>query len=180
MHEQFPFIPKERLTFEVVYSEYKTERGLMNHLAAVNEDFKRIIEQPDVKRISISVEWRKSSMWGLNPHLTGRVQLQNEEWEYDKDITCGGCGYDKLSSVMAEFLNNHLKGMLYRRRNFRTRKPPYGVTFEKGWLPHFDGGVGANCTISVLCWLGFKVTSESHGRTWDTYDLEMKHNNKKK
>lgn len=172
MREKFPHIPSEMLNYEVEYSKYKTERGLMNHLAEVNEDCKRIVEQPDVKYISMSIEWQRSSTWGMNPHLEGRIETVDGRWDYDKDISCGGCGYDKLSTVMAEFLNNHLKGMLWRRRKFRTHKPPYGVTFSKGWFPHFDGGVGENCTISVLQWLGFKVVCAKSGRTFDYYELK--------
>ena len=174
MRERFPHIPREMLDYEVEYSKYKTERGLMAYLERKDEECRRIIRQPDVKRITMSIDWRKSSMWGNNPHLEGRIQYATGAWEYESDISCGGCGYDKESTVMADFLNRYLKGMLWRRRNFRKHKPPYGVTFQKGWFPHFDGGVGANCTISVLCWLGFKLVSSSHGKTWDHYELERK------
>lgn len=167
----FPFIPAEELNYEVKYSKYKTERGLMNHLAKVNESNRCIIEGPDVKHIRMSIEWRKSPTWGCNPHLTGSVVTTDGECHYDKDVTCSGCGYDKESTVMAEFLNAYLQGMLWRKRNFRTRKPPYGVRYQKGWMPYFEGGVGADCTVSVLKWLGFKLTSSSHGKTWDFYEF---------
>jgi len=174
MRQRFQYIPFGQLDFEVEYSKYKTERGLMNHLEDINEQCRRIIEAPDVKRISMSISWARSQMWGMNPHLEGRIQFTDGRWEYVDDISCGGCGYDKLSTVMADFLNRYLKGMLWRKRNFRKHKPPYGVTFSKGWLPRFDGGVGARCTIDVLKWLGFKLVSSSSGKTWDFYELERK------
>ena len=83
MRERFPYIPSAMLDYEVEFSKYKTERGLMNHLADVNEDCKRIVEQPDVKYITMSVEWRKSSMWGMNPHLDGRIETVNGRWDYE-------------------------------------------------------------------------------------------------
>jgi hypothetical protein len=174
LQKQFPYIPSCELEYEVNSSTYKTERGLMKHLAKVNDECRGKAEQPDVKRIEMTVEWRKSSMWGYNPHLRGYVQFEDGRWESNTDISCGGCGYDKLSTVMADFLNRHLRGMLWRRRNYRTNKPPYGITYQKGWFPHFDGGVGENCTISGLMWLGFKLVSSSHGKTFDTYELVRK------
>lgn len=172
MKAMFPYIPSEKLGYEVEYSKYKTERGLMNHLAKMNDEFRKRAEYPDVKCIRMSIEWRKSRTWGYNPHLDGLVVMADGECMRDNDITCSGCGYDKKSTVMADFLNRHLSGMLWRRRNFRTRKPPYGVSYDKGWFPYFDCGVGADSTLSVLKWLGFKLVSSSHGKTWDFYELE--------
>lgn len=172
MREQFSYIPSGKLAYEVKYSEYKTERGLMNHLSAVNEGCKRIVEMPDVKYISISVSWTRSRTWGMNPHLEGRIEFSDGRWEYANDISCSGWGYDKLSTVMADFLNRYLTGMLWRKRNFRTNKPPYGVNYMKGWFPYFEGGVGAGCTISVLKWLGFTVVANQSGKTWDYYELK--------
>ena len=176
MRERFPFIPSGMLDYEVESSKYKTERGLMNHLWDVNEECRRIVEQPRVKRITMSIGWVRSSTWGTNPHLEGRVQLEDGRWEYEGDISCGGCGYDKESTVMADFLNRYLKGELWRRRNFRTNEPPYGLTFyDKGcWFPRFEGGTGASCMIDGLKWLGFKLVSSNHGKTWDFYELERK------
>ncbi len=172
MRARFPYIPKGMLDIKVAKSTYKTERGLMNHLAGVNEDCRRKAEQPDVDRITMSITWRKSRTWGYNPHLEGRVRLANGGWEYEKDISCGGCGYDKESTVMADFLNRYLAGMLWRRRNFRTNMPPYGVSFRAGFLPYFCGGVGARCTLEVLQWLGFRLTTSVHGDGYDYYELE--------
>lgn len=174
MRERFPHIPRQELDDEVMYSKYKTERGLMAYLERKDEECRRIIEYPDAKRIMMSIEWRRSSTWGNNPHLEGDINFADGSWKHEEDVSCSGCGYDKESTVMARFLNHHLKGMLWRRRNFRKNKPPYGVSFSKGYFPHFNGGVGANCTIHVLEWLGFKVVNSSHGKTWDYYELERK------
>lgn len=42
-----------------------------------------------------SVEWVKSSTWGFCPRVV---------WRGEKVAHASGCGYDKLSAVLAEFL----------------------------------------------------------------------------
>jgi hypothetical protein len=64
--------------------------------------------QKPVKEIEISIEWKKSRMWGNNPHLTAWVRFEDETSE-KFCCTASGCGYDKESQVISDVYNEFLK-----------------------------------------------------------------------
>ena len=110
--------------------------------------------------IQISTEWARNKTWGLNPHT--------EIWALGQYTTgrASGCGYDKLSSSIAEALNKnkYIMALLYKAKN-KLKKLPYGSGY--GALPYFEGGVGYSSTRSVLEAVGFKETAYNETKTSD-------------
>ncbi len=91
----------------------------------------------DFKYFNISVEWKRSKMWGSNPTASG--------YDYNGSYSSGsisGCGYDKLSTAVADVLNQSLalKKALYlvRERDLTTSLHDlFGYGSGNRLLPYF-------------------------------------------
>ena len=59
--------------------------------------FKACREIKQFGEVSFSVIWGKSNTWGLCPRI---------EWQGKKAAYASGCGYDKLSAVLVDFLHH--------------------------------------------------------------------------
>ena len=87
------------------------------HGRRVEEDIKKIVDVSSANDFSgeliVTVDWKKSYMWGSNPRAVTNYGHESER--------LGGSGYDKLSTVVAEVLNQHLPllKLLYVRKNMR-------------------------------------------------------------
>ncbi len=176
--KQFSFIPKDELDYELknVRKDYKTERGFMNHLTKVNDENKRKLTMSDISELRIDVEWKKSRYWGNCPRAEWRCWFKDGSFMSGSEYA-SGCGYDKLSQVVADVFNKVAKGMAWRKRNSR-KKAPYGLRHvgkcaDKGWPPYFEGGIGSNCYYSIAEYLGGKMVW-SEGKTWDRFDFKFK------
>ena len=122
----------------------------------------------------ITVEWKKSYMWGYNPRAYTNYGFKSD--------SIGGCGYCKLSTATAEALNSHLPllKLMYEKKNkaIPTRKKAYveqngqlqegeqpfnfslfGYGSGYGILPHFEGGVGVSSHQTICENLGLKMDS---------------------
>ena len=89
-----------------------------------------------VQTIIISVVWKKNRTWGRNPHAEAHVIMTDGTQETLTE-RCSGCGYDKLSEVVADILNRTtLKDMLKKG----DIEAPYGM--QHGY---FEGGIGMVC-----------------------------------
>ena len=88
------------------------------------------------------VEWRKSRTWGRCPAVM---------WHGDKAAYASGCGYDKLSTVVCEFLR-WLPGT-----------PEHGL---------ISGGAGVRSAIEELAACGWTLIHEYDGKTEDGFRLE--------
>lgn len=135
------------------YADNLTERQLKNARAKSIKEivsrWERQENQPIPHRLVITVEWKKSRMWGANPHATARAYYDNHSCN-TFTATAGGCGYDKLSTVVADVMNQSLGGVLvYAMKQFKKGKvkQPYAI----GWYNQdifpasFSGGVGIGC-----------------------------------
>lgn len=122
-----------------------------------------------LENIEITIEWKKSSVWGYNPHAKIDYYIFNGSHNEFKTFTgsASGCGYDKRSTATAEAFNkcDILKALLYKKENERLKKAPekarydyigYGAGY--GALPYFEGGVGFGSHETILKNLGFKNT----------------------
>lgn len=147
--------------------------------------------QPHVKQLTITIEWKKSRMWGQNPHATAQVifwPTTDDKYgssKHKEGYTCGGSGYDKSSTVIASVFNDFLKYKLWDipRENlkggnggriFENRGPcPYGIsswTLDSGEEDRrFAGGVGTNCYTAISEFIGGKFETISSGKTFDVY-----------
>nr|DAU29373.1 MAG TPA: hypothetical protein [Caudoviricetes sp.] len=109
--------------------------------------------------ISILVEWKKSSVWGYNPHAT--VEIGNARFTG----YASGCGYDKESAAGDAALNQSYKmqkilfemketalqaGAKSDNHNIIGHGAGYSAT------PYFEGGVGMSCFINILQKAGYK------------------------
>jgi hypothetical protein len=125
----------------------------------------------DVAEIEISVEWKKSRTWGMNPTATVKVFTYGNSEIYIG--TASGCGYDKESASVASAMNEapELLKMLYKAMETKADTKPYGVNdYENGIS--FAGGVGMSCYRNIAEWLSVEW-SEVHGNSFDHYTMKF-------
>lgn len=176
--KEYPFIGKYSIEHELgcVQKNYKTERGFFNHLAKRNAEKEAVYTMPDIDRLEIKIEWKRSQTWGHNPHAEWRCWFKDGSFKMGKS-SASGYGYDKHSTVVAAAFNAVANGMAWRKRNSR-KKAPYGLRHcgkgaDLGWTPYFEGGIGIDCYRSIAAYLGGKMESHS-GRTWDCHYFTFK------
>ena len=128
--------------------------------------------QKPVKRIVISIEWKKSRMWGSNPHA--EADITHQDGSYSRGFaTCSGCGYDKESTVIADIFNNFLKYKLYGELKevggfTQNNGLPYGIYL--GQYRHYSGGIGTNCYHDIAKAIGGEFKRVASGKTFDVYE----------
>lgn len=158
----------------------QTAKQLAEKLSFIDQ-----LEQSEgVKALTLSVDWRRSAMWGLNPHCIAHVVTDSGKF-YQFEGTASGCGYDKLSASVADALYQckELRSMLCEAKERKVRKLalsdiseanrnylPYGAGY--GAVPYLESGVGISSTLSVLGAVGLVVVASSHTKTSDFYHLE--------
>jgi hypothetical protein len=120
--------------------------------------------QKPVKEIQISIEWKKSRMWGMNPHLTAWIRFEDET-STQFCCTASGCGYDKESQVISDVFNEFLKYQLYKLEN--AEGLPYGIRANQ--YKGFSGGIGTNCYYKISEAIGGKFDCLASGKTYDAY-----------
>ena len=113
------------------------------------EKLEKIETSQDIKQIIISVEWRKSTAWGSNPHVELSAYSVNS-CDTAK-ATASGCGYDKESQAIAKALNSidGIRKLLIEKLDYINEKKPYGIN-QYGIIPAFSGGVGTECFTSFF------------------------------
>ena len=133
------------------------------------EKLTKIENSQDIEQIKISVEWKNSRMWGMNPYVELSAYSSNNC--YTANSTASGCGYDKESQAIAEALNSiyGIRKLLIEKLDYINEKKPYGIN-QYGIIPAFSGGVGTECFTSFFRDIGWTVT-EMHGKTYDSYVL---------
>lgn len=143
-------------------------------LKAVQNKLKLVSEAPELFKINISVEWKKSATWGANPTAEVRVLTTDG---YKLFIgKASGCGYDKESAAIAQALNQSYSflNLIYSIRENNTTESlrellGYGSGY--GLFPRLEGGVGVSCFRSIFEKLGFKWEDISHGKSFDVYTV---------
>lgn len=76
--------------------------------------------QRPIKYLTITIEWKRSYTWGMNPNASVEVEYKKADFTKGEDkfehvggFKASGCGYDKESTVIAEIFNKYLKYKLY-------------------------------------------------------------------
>lgn len=154
------------------------------------EKLERVAAAPNLESVSISVEWKRSQIWGYNPTATITVYAGGK-WEQFTG-TASGCGYDKRTAAIGAALNQSrpVLKMLYAVKekaletftaeqiaqafkhgtesnaNFIHYGAGYGV------LPYFEGGVGMSSFRGVFEACGFRCTADNSTKTADFYYFE--------
>lgn len=125
--------------------------------------------------VNISIEWKKSYMWGNNPNASARVHTTRG---YDNFLSgsIGGCGYDKESTAVANALNQSneiLKAMyLVKEADIKANnRDLLGYGSGYGILPYLEGGVGVSCYPQIFKTIGYKFEGVAHGKTFDVYSI---------
>ena len=142
----------------------------------------RIASAPDLKFISVAVDWVKSRTWGSNPH----AEIVTNSGTFRG--TASGCGYDKESAAIAEALNqcnsalkplcvlkeNGLKSGFSDKSDTCTGRSNHNICgYGSGYnaIPNFEGGVGSDCFWHIFKKCGFDVR-EHHTKNSDYYIIE--------
>ena len=130
----------------------------------------------------ITIEWTDSRMWRSNPRAYTNYGFKGD--------SIGGCGYDKKSTASAQALNSHLPilKLLFEKKNkeimsFKAKDSEgnkldwkngynrlvlgYGLGY--GLLPHFEGGVGVECHITILTRLGLDMQQITNTKNTDVF-----------
>jgi hypothetical protein len=123
--------------------------------------------QKPVKEITFSIEWKKSRMWGYNPHLTAKCYHKDNTYT-EVTATASGCGYDKESQVIADAFNQLLKYKLYNLEEHEGIKIPYGIYLQDHYKG-FSGGIGVSCYYEIGEAIGGKFEKLASGKTYDCY-----------
>ena len=106
----FPHILKE---IKKEYEEYieKNPNEKKYFIDCYKKAIKKVEEvaaAPTLTACRVSVEWKKSRMWGYNPHATVDAWTVDADGAQECTTTTGrasGCGYDKQSAAIAEAFN---------------------------------------------------------------------------
>ena len=122
----------------------------------------------DASTIYISVEWKKSRVWGANPTAT-----ITGSGSYSTGYA-SGCGYDKESAAIAEALNDNpvIMRILYEHAD-KGGARPYGVTTWAG-VPSFDGGCGVSVFYSIFNACGYTFNCVAGGKMFNAYTITKK------
>ena len=166
----------------------------VKELITLEKQYDDVMTAPDFDGLTVTVEWKKSRMWGQNPRSSTNKGFIGS--------SIVGCGFDKGCTATAEALNSHkpLLRLLYSKKE-RILSEHYGEKHEKGtkqWdydlsgkvmdehdltrkylgygsgysvLPEFEGGVGVSCHRSICEGLGLKWECVAEGKTFDVYRI---------
>ena len=124
--------------------------------------------QLQVKEVKFNIEWKKSRMWGFNPHMEAYIYFVDGSGE-KYSCTASGCGYDKESTVIAEVFNAFLKYKLYQISE--TEALPYGIRI--GDYKGYSGGIGVECYYKIAENINGKFEKLASGKSFDAYKLTL-------
>jgi hypothetical protein len=142
--------------------EKAEQRKKLREAAKHQKRIEEIKAQPRLESLTITIEWKKSKTWGMNPHATGEA-ITTEGRRIVGTAKASGCGYCKRSTTIADLFNQFLRHKLYNEKVLSRLavKKPYGISLPKdgeNWLPRFEGGIGEGC---------YRQISEAIGGAWE-------------
>jgi len=148
-----------------------TDRQVNNRLKKEEAQEQTEKNQKQVKKMTITIEWKKSSTWGNNPNATAEVHFKDGTLERSQVYKCSGCGYDKESTVIAQIFNDYLRYKLWEIEDAKhiQKGKPYGIRLNYEFSPYYEGGVGANCYYSISEFICGKFEHIAGGNTFDVY-----------
>lgn len=133
-----------------------------------------------LESVNITVEWKKSRVWGYNPTATAAIVWIDASGNHRSGVYYGhasGCGYDKRSAAVADALNqaDAVRGMLcayankHYTKDIRTggRAICYGCGYSS--IPYFESGVGVSCFREAFELCGFTWIENTRAEYTDFY-----------
>jgi hypothetical protein len=176
--ELIPKTNKKVFTIETIkpYLIERKNKQLNKQLAKDIKKINTISNGKEFESIIINVEWKKSYMWGYNPRAEARVYYKDHSGNYFDSGSIGGCGYDKLSTAVANSLNqvNGLLKLLYdlKDKNITVNNHEFfGYGSGYGLLPYFEGGVGVSCYNTIFNKLGYEFKQITSGKSFDVFQI---------
>lgn len=129
----------------------------------VCEDLEKFIaacKAPKMESVHCCVEWKRSKMWGWNPHATVRINGKTYRSH------ASGCGYDKLSSAIASAMQECPSCRRFIFENCKNEKAIKCYPFSwKYGLPSFSfGGCGFSCLVTYIKACGWKNQHEIYDK----------------
>lgn len=154
--------------------ELKTKKGVEARLKKENEKLCNILFSPKLTDLTISVKWNNNRTWGWCPSCEWSARYDDGSYKYGKSGGVTGCGYDKLSTLLARVFNETAKSLLYHKIRYSRKKMPYGVNKSNLNGCWFDGGIGVQCyTVGIAKYLGLNCESY-RGKTEDFFKFSAK------
>lgn len=138
--------------------------------------------QKPVKRMVITIEWKKSRMYGHNPHAETRIEHTDGSFSRIDGVTCSGYGYgyDKESTVIADIFDRTLKYKLWALTEEQMKgghgsgdsgPAPYGISRYGESHRSFSGGIGVSCYYRITEYIGGTFEHTANGKTFDVYTV---------
>lgn len=167
---------KERVTAR---KQKELDKSLNEKLARLET----VYSAPEFVSAEISVEWKKSRMWGNNPTAQAHVIVKDETYGRSSDRynsgSIGGCGYDKQSTAVANSLNqsNSFLKLLYTLKDQNPtidNRELFGYGSGNGILPYLEGGVGVSCYPTIFEKVGFEFKYKVNGKSFDYFEITKK------
>ena len=141
----------------------RVDKNRIKAIDAINKEYDSIENAPDFESLDISIEWKKSSIWGMNPHAELTVYSKNGYARYK--ATASGCGYCKLSAVMADVFNQSLSLRKLILNNDNNDTLVYGLRDT-----YFSsGGVGVSTLQNAFDCLDLNLKQTATGKTFDVF-----------
>ncbi len=170
----------------ISYAIARTEKANNKKLNSKIEFLDRIAICDTVQSVSITVEWKRNSTWGMNPTATVDVRTATGAI-YRATGTASGCGYDKETAAVGSALNeiNPIRKMLCEKKenalnNGVTSGDKYNpgnsayIHYGAGYgaIPYFEGGVGMSSFEGVFNACGLKMIHQNHSNHYGFYYFE--------
>lgn len=157
----------------------RKEKNINKAIERQVNKIKAVYSAGELLSLKISIEWKKSRMWGNNPTAECWYTYKkdgNTHSNYVKSGSIGGCGYDKGSTAVAQCLNqvNEILKPLYKAKNespLSNNNDFLGYGTGYGVLPSIEGGVGVSCYPRIFEKVGLSFETVASGKTYDVYTL---------
>ena len=134
----------------------------------LESEIKRIednMNQKPISRATLIIEWKKSQQWGLNPYLKAEIWYEDGSFNHSYKTKASGCGYDKESQVISNFLQDNMIYLLYNKKDELINKYPSGLTGISlgNRYPYFGGCCGySSLRMALNLYLGYDMTKRDY------------------
>ena len=186
----FPHILKElkKEYAELIERNENEKKHFLDLYKEAIKNAEAVAAAPTLTECRISVEWKKSRVWGYNPAVTVDAWTMDADGMTECTTTTGrasGCGYDKRSAAIAEALNaspailkalynaeeRRLKGRESRKQS---RRDFIGYGSGCSARPYFEGGCGVSVFYKIFENCGYTFEQVASGKTFDAYKITKK------
>ena len=186
----FPHILKElkKEYAELIERNENEKKHFLDLYKEAIKNAEAVAAAPTLTACRISVEWKKSRVWGYNPAVTVDAWTVDADGVTECTTTTGrasGCGYDKQSAAIAEAFNaspailkalynaeeKRLKGRESRKQS---RRDFIGYGSGSSARPYFEGGCGVSVFYKIFENCGYNFDQVASGKTFDAYNITKK------